>query len=197
MTIEPPKKRIRTPQQNALLQRNLQMGRGAWQDKVREGRWAHGVNENMAEGLVGDHDPKYTLEREKPLHRTIINMVAAGYTNTEVAKMVSRSVDMVENTCRQPWARDYLINEAKKTVQDEIKAVLESEALPSIRKLVTVRDSETARPSDVIQASNSLLDRFLGKPTQPITTEAKPVETQSDEELRQQIQRELATSQPN
>jgi hypothetical protein len=158
---------------------------------------AGGVNSKLEGALVGDLDPAYELTQEKPVHRTIINLAAAGYMNVEIAKIVGYSATMVANTLKQPWAREYLINEAKKTVQDEIKAVLESEALPSIRKLVTVRDSEKARPSDVIQASNSLLDRFLGKPTQPITTEAKPVETQSDEELRQQIQRELAVSQPN
>jgi IS30 family transposase len=124
-------------------------------------------------------------------------MAAAGYNNREIAKMTGRHTNTVENTLRQPWAREYLITEAKKTVQDEIKAILESEALPSIRKLVAVRDGEGVRPSDVITASNSLLDRFLGKPVQPMTTDAKPVAQLSDEELRAQVQAELTKTSPN
>jgi hypothetical protein len=102
---------------------------------------------------------------------------------------------------KQPWAQEYVINQAKKTVQDEIKAILEAEALPSIRKLVAIRDSVDfnsgvpvlAADKNVAKAAaDSLLDRFLGKPVQPMTTDAKPVAQLSDEELRAQVQAELA-----
>jgi lambda repressor-like predicted transcriptional regulator len=159
--------------------------------------YANGDNAAMPNALAGDLDCKHIVERERPWHRTIVNMAAAGYNNREIAKMTGRHTNTVENTLRQPWAREYLITEAKKTVQDEIKAILESEALPSIRKLVAVRDGEGVRPSDVITASNSLLDRFLGKPVQPMTTDAKPVAQLSDEELRAQVQAELTKTSPN
>lgn len=184
--------RFRTPEHQSKLTRNLKAG--AFEGF---GVLDQNFNANLDEAFEGDVCPKYLLNREKPWHRTVINMAAAGYTNVEIGKIVGRDVGTIANTLRQPWARRYLINEAKKTVQDEIKALLESEALPSIRKLVAVRDGEGVRPSDVIQASNSILDRFLGKPTQPITTDAKPMSELSDIELKEQIQRELTATQPN
>ena len=161
---------------------------------------ANGVNSTLGEALVGDLDAKTVLTRETPAHRTMINMAAAGYTNREIAAAVGRSPTTVANTIRQPWAREYLIKEAKKTVQDEIKTVLEAEALPSIRRLVQIRDSslETAADRNASKAAcDSLLDRFLGKPTQPITTDAKPMAELSDEELREQVIAELSVNKPN
>ncbi len=191
--ITPPEPRHRSPAHQAQLNRNLRNNGGAAFLRENEEK----INASIDEGLENDSDPKYLLVRERPWHRTVINMAAAGYTNVEIGKTVGRNIWSVENTLRQPWARKYLINEAKKTVQDEIKAILESEALPSIRKLVAVRDGEGVRPSDVLAASNSLLDRFLGKPVQPMTTDAKPVAQLSDEELRAQVQAELLKGQAN
>ena len=75
--------------------------------------------------------------------------------------------------------------------------LLEGEVLPSLQRLKSVRDNETAKNSDVIVASNSLLDRFLGKPVQPISEDAKAPSEMSDEEIRKQIERELTSTQPN
>lgn len=152
---------------------------------------ANGVNSKLPNALFGDLDARHVLSYEKPWHRTAINMSAAGYRNNEIAAAVGRSSVSVATALRQPWARDYIINEAKKTVQDEIRAILEQQAVPSIQKLVEVRDSPVARHADVISASRELLDRFLGKPVQPMTTDAKPVAAMSDDELRAQIEREL------
>ena len=105
-----------------------------------------GENSELPEALFGDIDPVRKIQKEKPVHRTILNMSAAGYQDTEIAKAVGRSIQTVATVLRQPWGREYLINEAKKTVQDEIRAVLESEAVPSIRKLVecgTTRQRES------------------------------------------------------
>ena len=189
-----PEARERKPEHQAQLNRNLRHN-GAANFFKQNGDAS--ANAKRVEGFKNDADPKYLLGRERPWHRTVINMAAAGYMNVEISKAVGRDIGSVENTLRQPFAREYLINEAKKTVQDEIKAILESEAMPSIRKLVAVRDGEGVRSSDVLAASNSLLDRFLGKPVQPMTTDAKPVAQLSDEELRAQVQAELTAAKPN
>ena len=102
--------------------------------------------------------------------------------------------ETVSQVVRQPHARDYIINEAKKTVQDEIREVLEKEALPSIKMLVEVRDDVLSKNGEKLQAANALLDRFLGKPTQPITTNTKPPSEMSDDELRKQVEQEIAAS---
>lgn len=184
--------RKRSPYHQAVLNRNLRNDQYSGFDNIDKPK-----NFDVNKGLVGDFGPKYLLNRERPWHRTVINMAAAGYTNTEISKAVGRDVGVVENTLRQPFAREYLINEAKKTVQDEIKAVLESQALPSIQMLVAVRDDELANASVKLSAANSLLDRFLGKPVQPMTTNAKAPSDMSDAELREQVERELAQTKAN
>lgn len=184
---------LRTNLQRAQTKRALQlMNEGRDYDKR-----ANGTNATLPGALVGDMDPTRLLSRETPVHRQMINMMAAGYQVKEIADFTGCCVATVSNVLKQPWAREYLINEAKKTVQDEIKQLLENEAIPSLKRLVSVRDSETARPADVISASNSLLDRFLGKPVQPMTNDAKPVAQMSDEELRQQVQDELNRAKAN
>ncbi len=179
---------VRTNLQAAATARNLQLIQGETDFFKNTG----GVNSQHENALFNDFDPKHILSYEKPWHRTAINMAAAGYRNNEIAATVERSPQSVATALKQPWAREYLINEAKKTVQDEIRAVLEAQAIPSIQKLIEVRDSPVAAHSNVIAASRELLDRFLGKPVQLMTTDAKPVADMSDAELRAQVERELA-----
>ena len=192
MEIPAPAPRVRAPEHQAKLNRNL-FGRNSGYEGTR----ANGENASRDEAFSGDLDPKYRIGRERPWHRTVINMSAAGYNNTEIAKAVGRSVSTVENTLRQPFAREYLIVEAKRTVQDEIRELLEGEVIPSLKALVAVRTNPEARSSDVINASNSILDRFLGKPTQPITTGAIETAEMSDAELRAQILAEQNAVKPN
>lgn len=174
-------KENRTPAQMQAALRNIQLARkglGVPKDYRKDGE-----NSKLEGALFGDLDPRLILKREQPVHRTMINMAAAGYTVGEISALTGRGRTTVHNVLHQPSAREHLINEAKKTVQDELKAILEREALPSIKTLVEVRDNPNARSSDRVTASNSLLDRFLGKPTQPITTNEKPVEQLSNDEL--------------
>jgi hypothetical protein len=158
---------------------------------------ANGVNSQLEGGLHGDLDAKQELKQEKHYHRTFLNMAAAGYLATEIAAFTGFNVTTVSNCLKQPWARQFLIKEAKKTVSDEIRELLEKEAIPSLKLLVEVRDNEAAKNADRISAGSQLLDRFLGKPTQPISNNVKPPSEMSDEELRTQVQRELTASQPN
>ncbi|MDE2097281.1 MAG: hypothetical protein KGL39_08570 [Patescibacteria group bacterium] len=157
---------------------------------------ANGQNSQLEGALLGDLDAKYIIKRETPVHRSMVNMAAAGYTAAEIAKALGWSQGAVANVLRQPHSRQYLINEAKKTVQDDIKQLLQQEVVPSLQALVRTRDSEASRPSDVISASNSLLDRALGKATANVTIQKAPAEM-SDEELKAQVLAELAAQQPN
>lgn len=163
------------------------------QERIR----ADGVNASLPNALHGDLDPVRLARRETPAHRTMVNMAAAGYTNCEIAKLTGYNAKTVATALKQPHAREYLINEAKKTVQDEIKELLAKEALPSLRVLASVRDDELAPAPARISASNSLLDRFLGKPVQPISDDIKPPSQMTDEELRAQVERELSQPKPS
>ena len=157
----------------------------------------NGVNAALPNGLFNDLDAREILTYEKPVHRRMAEMAAQGYTHKEIGEFTGYTPHYVSNVLRQPHMREHTLKTIKQTVQDEMKEFLEGEVLPSLRVLKEVRDSETVKPSDKITASTALLDRFLGKPTQPISTGAKPPAEMSDEELREQVQRELTASQPN
>lgn len=172
---------IRSTKQQVATRENMEVLK-AERSHITKRSW--GNNASMPDALYGDLDPVHINKRETPVHRTMVNMAAAGYEIGEIAALTGRCPATVSTALKQPYARRYLINEAKKTVQDEIKELLQSEALPSIRKLVQVRDSTDARGADIITASNSILDRFLGKPTQPILTNEKPADQLTDDELK-------------
>jgi hypothetical protein len=138
------------------------------------------------DGFFNDADPQYFIAKEKPEHRKILDMSLAGYTAKEIAAHVAVSAGHVCNVLRQPWARAYLIKQTKKTVQQEMREFLEAEVLPTLKVVVAVRDDEKARASDRLNASAQLLDRFLGKPVQPMTTETVDVKKLSSDELERQ-----------
>jgi len=158
---------------------------------------ANGVNTTLDDALVGDLDPANPLNIERPHHRRFLDMTIQGYIPQEIADQTGFSRQTVQNTLRQPWARKYLIEQSKKTVMDEMKEFLEAEVLPSLKALKAVRDGQDVRNADRIVASTALLDRFLGKPVQPMTGSVKPPVEMSDEELREQVAREITADQPN
>jgi hypothetical protein len=147
--------------------------------------------------LFGDTDTNIRLQREKPVHRLMFEMAAQGYNGEEIAKHTDYDPSYVRRLLKQPIAREHIVKTIAKTVQDEMKEFLEAEVLPSLRTLKAVRDGTEVRNQDRISASTALLDRFLGKPVQPMTTDAKPVASMSDDELRAKVQAEITASQPN
>lgn len=142
-----------------------------------------GANSFIVGGLHNDIDPKWFIQREKPIHRTMIEMSMAGYTNKEIATVCETSMLGVSNTLRQPFAREYIVKNTEKTLQEELRAFLEAEALPSLNVLKAVRDNDMAKPAERTSAANSLLDRFMGKPNQSVTVTEKPLESLSEDEL--------------
>ena len=143
-------------------------------------------NEDMDKGLYNDVRPKHIYTHEKPEHRKVLEMHMSGYTQKEIADHMGYCVNTVQTVIRQPWARKFVIEQTKKTVQQEMRDFLEAEVLPTLKVVVAVRDNEKARASDRLNASAQLLDRFLGKPVQPMTTETVDVKKLSSDELERQ-----------
>jgi len=156
-----------------------------------------GLNSQLPNALKGDIDPITFLKSEKPAHRLMAEMSAQGYSIREIAEYTGYTEHHISNVLRQPAMRAHTLKTIEKTVQDQIKDFLEGEVLPSLKKLVAVRDNEMARPADQLAASNSILDRYLGKPVQPITENQKPPSELTDEQLRQEVERELRQSKSN
>ena len=158
---------------------------------------ADGENASLEDGLAGDIDCTVRLTHEKPAHRLMSEMAANGYSCEEIAKFTGYTNHHVSDVLRQPFSRERVLKTIKKTAQDEIKEFLEAEGMPSLRVIKTLRDDIQVPPAVRGAMAEKLTERFLGKPVQPFSEGAKPPCEMSDEELRQQIQRELTATQPN
>lgn len=121
--------------------------------------------------LFGQPTPRLALQKEQPEHRIIITLKAKGMSNKEIAEITRYSAIQVGTVLRQPWARERLVKELQLAGRDAIADILAGAAQDSVYTLIEERDNEAAKPSDRIAAANSLLDRFLGKPTQRVETD--------------------------
>lgn len=167
-----------------------------WGDVKRFGRKHRGggafsrppgdINPNLPDALFGISDPTYLIKHEKPVHRTMVEMSIKGFSNRDIAMFTGYSEQYVSNVIKQPGAQVRIVEQLKKNVQEELRDILEAEAVPTIKRLVGLRD-QSVNPTVAKGACDSLLDRFLGKPTQPFVQNSKPVAEMSLDELRQQV----------
>lgn len=120
------------------------------------------------------HDrPNLAVIHEKSEHRIIVYLKAQGLSNKEVAERTGYTQPWISQLTRQPWFRLRLVQELKDAGVDQINSVLKSTALDSIFTLIDIRDDATAPKAARSACANSLLDRFLGKPTQKVEHEEK------------------------
>ena len=126
-------------------------------------------------------DPNLAILDEKPEHRLIVYLKAQGFSNKEVSDKTGYTQPWVSQITRQPWFRLRLVQELREAGVDQIQQVLKSNALDSIFTLVDLRDDPQAPKSVRKAAADSLLDRYLGKPTQKFADETPS--TPSTEEL--------------
>jgi hypothetical protein len=123
-------------------------------------------------GLFGDRPPNLAIKHERPEHRLIVYLKATGMTNQEIATKTGYGYQWICQLVRQPWFRENFIRECEASGRDAISSFLEGEMIPSLETLVEIRDNVYAKEASRVAASNSLLDRFLGKPTQKVETES-------------------------
>lgn len=134
--------------------------------------------------------PQMTLVEEKPIHMTIAYLVAAGRTRSEIAQATRISIGMLANIAKQPWFKARLKEITDNAGKDMVKAFLEGEVLPSLEVLRSVRDNPDERGATRVAAANSILDRFMGKPT--VHVEAKTnLNIHSAADAKDQVQSEL------
>ena len=114
-------------------------------------------------------DPRWTLKREKYEHRLIIYLKCNGFTNREIANKTGFHIVTINNVCKQSWARAIILAEITRAGRDQVETVLQGEALESVLKLIDIRDDDKTPVEVKRKAANDLLDRYMGKPNQPIT----------------------------
>ncbi len=112
--------------------------------------------------------PRGELKRIKPVHQMMAYMGAAGRTVKEIAEASGYSYSQVREVLAQPAIRDEMKRIVEESGSNFIDTVLSQEVIPSIQTLVAVRDDTKEKGSTRVSAANSLLDRFLGKPTTKI-----------------------------
>lgn len=119
-----------------------------------------------------ENPPNFAIIHEKPEHRLIVYLKARGLSNKEVSEKTGYSQAWISQICRQPWFRLRLVQELKEAGMDKVAKLLESAALDSIFTILEIRDDETAPKAVRRACADSLLDRFLGKPTVHVEHEA-------------------------
>jgi len=89
-----------------------------------------------------------------------------------------------------------MVEETKKIVRDELKDFLEAEVMPRIRHIKQIAEDPETPKAVALAADNSILDRFLGKPNQPITTGQTDPSKLSNEELERRVSSIVANIPP-
>jgi predicted transcriptional regulator len=134
-------------------------------------------------------EPNLAIKTESPKHRLICYLKSQGLSNHEIALKVGVTPQWVSQIVRQPWARKVIAEEMRAAGRDALTTIIEAAAEDSVYKLIEVRDDEKAPKNVQLAAANSLLDRYLGKPTQKIESEVTKKSVDVDE-----LQAELATA---
>lgn len=156
----------------------------------------NGVLSKIDGAFFGDSDPDKFFVREKPVHRQMAEMARMGYTTVEIAACVGQSKGNVSRSLRQPFARRHMIEETKKDIAEEMRAFLDAEVMPTLRVIKDIRDNPNTKPEAALTASNMLLDRRFGRPTQPIEEREKPVDAMSPAEIEAKALKILERERP-
>ena len=117
-----------------------------------------------ADSLFGDSSAYQVYKREKPEHRLMLWLRLNGHNVKETATLTGYTPQSVSQVCKQPWFREAFCKLSTEMGKDIAQTLLEGEVVPTIHKLVELRDSaesEAVRKA----ACDSILDRYLGKPT--------------------------------
>lgn len=147
----------------------------------------NGVNVSLPNALHNDIDSGVTYKKEKISHRLIICAAAGGATNVEIAASLGLSLPTVSNVLRQPWARERMLQTMKDNADENIRDILKTAAIPALKQIIETSTDETVKAEVRLAASRDIVDRFLGKATQPLTHEEVSVDKLTDEELERRI----------
>lgn len=123
-------------------------------------------------GFFNAREPNLAIMHEKPEHRVLLMLKAQGLSNREIAGESGYTEPWLSQLFRQPWAQAALADYITKTGLDEVSMLLKSAAVPSIHKLIELRDSKGVPPAVVRNVCVDLLDRFMGKPAQHVHVES-------------------------
>lgn len=150
-------------------------------------RHYEGENAQLRDPFYNDYDATQPIKHENIKHRLMIMMALNCSTNKEIADATGYSPGYVSQVLRQPWARARM-QEFMRVEGENLRELIQREGLRSFRNVVDIANNELVKPEVRLNANKEIIDRFLGKAVQPVTTvAAKPAEL-TDEELDLQIE---------
>lgn len=142
------------------------------------------VAEQNGRLLHGATRPPYVIQQERPEHRFLVFLYAQGLSTKDIFVQLGGEWDSSLNLPksgtgqysyqhlhtirRQAWFQTKLVQYMEECGKDLIRAKFESELMPSIEKVIEIRDDEDAPKQLQLRAAESLIDRFLGKPIQQV-----------------------------
>lgn len=162
--------------------------------------WSKPDDENLIDPFIGDTKASREIKHESARHRLCVYLKAEGHTNKEIAEKLEYQPETVNLILKQPWAKNRLQKEIRDAGQAEIKKLLSTVGMASLERLRALAESEEFKilnPKIYYDANVNLVDRFLGKPNQPVTTEHKTSKALTDEELAARIDERLRANSPN
>ncbi len=133
--------------------------------------------------------PKTPIQRERPRHILVSELLARGFTPKEVAALTGYSQLRIYFLQQQPWIQQRIVMRIEKSVESALKEFLDREVVRSLEVVKEIRDNPEVRAADRLAAAQAILDRRFGRPSQPIVSIEKPVEKMSAEELEQEVRR--------
>lgn len=147
--------------------------------------------------LWNDQEPSKYLKREKPEHRAIAMLKAAGLSNREICEQTGYSYPQLTIILHQPWARELIVQELKKAGRQGVETLLQSIAPDAVMKLEEVMNSDDATPDTQRKAAKDVIELAYGRATQKLeVSHPDPNESKTNEELLAVLQKSRLVS-PN
>ena len=154
-------------------------------------------------GFFNQREPNLAILHEKPEHRLLLMLKCRGLSNNEIAAQSGYTVPWISQLMRQPWAVKLMSELMTQAGVDEVQTMLKAECLPSLQTLVSLRDDSKVSGAVRAGCANSLVDRWLGKPTQNVKVESSyaeggPLDAQEIDKQLAELERKVAegTGQP-
>lgn len=127
--------------------------------------------------------PGYEVKREQGHHRLWIMLKVQGWSNKEIAAKYGYDHIHIGTVLRQPWARARMMEEIKKLGGDEVRSIFQSKAADLAWDLIEIAENTSEKGSTRVAAINTVHDRLMGKPNQPMTHVNVDTSTMSDAEM--------------
>lgn len=151
-------------------------------DINQDGKGVECVEEQTPRPLFNARQPAYTLKSERPEHRAIIMMSAAGMGNKEIADALGKTAQHVMYVKKQPWAVEQILREMESAGREPVQQLLKVSALEATEMVLGVmRTADSAKVR--LDAAKEVLDRVFGKSTQKMEVSNKAPSEYTDAEL--------------